>query len=124
MSTKRKTYTTKEKDIISRVKHGDSKASLIQEFGVLEGTICGWLKEIFVDQADDKICHDRKKKKSRCRDVDKCLHTCFVQKCHEGVPISGLLQAKFAMTQCKSAQEHLVTTTVQWPKSSMRLYLR
>jgi hypothetical protein len=28
------------------------------------------------------------------------------------------------MTQCKSAQEHLVTTTVQWPKSSMRLYLR
>jgi hypothetical protein len=42
------------------VKQGDSKASLLQEFSVLEGTICGWLKD--EDEADGKIGHDRKKK--------------------------------------------------------------
>jgi hypothetical protein len=46
MSTKKKTYTIKEKfGIITGVKRGDSKASLFWEFGVPEGTIRGWMKD-------------------------------------------------------------------------------
>jgi hypothetical protein len=104
MFTKRKTYTIKEKGIIDRMRCGDSKSSLFWEFGVLDGTICGWMKEedklrYSVDQVDGKIGLNRKKKArwSDVREVGECLYAWFVQKRSESVPISGpLLQAQVA----------------------------
>jgi hypothetical protein len=46
MSTKRKTYTTKEKlGIMDTVKHSDLEAGLFQEFDVPEGTVHDWMKD-------------------------------------------------------------------------------
>jgi hypothetical protein len=46
MSTIRKMYIIRKKlGIIDRGKHGDSKASLFQEFDVPKGTTRGWMKE-------------------------------------------------------------------------------
>jgi hypothetical protein len=56
MSTKKETYTTKEKfGIIDKIKRGNSKVSLFREVVVPEGTIRYWMEEelwLFVDQVD------------------------------------------------------------------------
>jgi hypothetical protein len=60
MSKKRKIYTRNENlGITDKLKCGDLKASLLQEFGVSEGTICDLMKEedklrLSVDKVDDK----------------------------------------------------------------------
>jgi hypothetical protein len=45
MTTRRENYTITEKfKIIKRVKNGKLKTSLFHKCGILEWTICGWMK--------------------------------------------------------------------------------
>jgi hypothetical protein len=98
MMTRRKNFRIiKKLKIIKRVKNGKLKDRLFCECGILEGTVCCWLKEenklhSFVDSIEDNIGLQRKETRlCEQSEVDECLYRWLLQKCSERVPIDGVI---------------------------------
>ena len=102
MSLKRKAYTVAEKlKAVDRVKKGEAKTKVGRDIGAPESTVRRWVREEDkLRQFIDNIEHDeglarKKARTAKDSDLDQAVYTWFVQRRHEGVPISGpLLRAQ------------------------------
>ena len=122
MSLKWKAYTVAEKrKAVHRVKKGEAKTKVGRDIGAPESTVRRWvLEEEKLRQFIDTIEHDeglarKKARTAKDSDLDQAVYTWFVQRRHEGVPISGpLLRAQAEKFNREMNGDPTFTATDGW----------
>jgi len=95
VTRKCKQFSIVEKiEIIDKIKAGQSRTSIIKEFGVPEGTLRGWLKDeeklrTAISEMDTPDQKRKRFKGANDTELDKAVITWFTQARTEGMPISG-----------------------------------